>query len=135
MAFDPADYCSNPKCGGAADACGCPADLNTQDRMRCLHCGGSWWREHGVSSTRCPHPGCQQEASVVERPAKYAPSFDEQGEPIETVDDEDEACGEGHCRCYCIGGPGHACGCDCPHQDDCDCPDCMDHEAYEDDTA
>ena len=37
---------------------------------------------------------------------------------------DEEPCGEGMCVCYCIGVL-HPCGCDCPHNEDCDCPDCM----------
>lgn len=34
---------------------------------------------------------------------------------------EDEMpCGESGCLCYCVGEDGHACGCDCPHDDGCD---------------
>ncbi|MFJ9415068.1 hypothetical protein ACIRPT_12975 [Streptomyces sp. NPDC101227] len=42
-------------------------------------------------------------------------------------EDDEIACGEGHCQCYCIGA-WHPCGCDCPrcpccqqHPHDCDC--------------
>ncbi|MET9070972.1 hypothetical protein ABZX95_02090 [Streptomyces sp. NPDC004232] len=45
------------------------------------------------------------------------------------MDNDDMACGEGHCFCYCIGGQ-HACGCDCPRcpycrqrPENCDCDD------------
>lgn len=43
----------------------------------------------------------------------------------DTSDDEDDEqpCGEGMCRCYCIGQL-HPCGCDCLHDDDCDCDFC-----------
>ncbi|NEA59507.1 hypothetical protein G3I60_36440 [Streptomyces sp. SID13666] len=43
-----------------------------------------------------------------------------------TYDDatDEEPCGEGMCICYCTGFL-HPCGCDCPHDEDCDCPDCM----------
>ncbi|NGN64109.1 hypothetical protein G5C51_09355 [Streptomyces sp. A7024] len=37
--------------------------------------------------------------------------------------DEEEPCGEGMCICYCVGAR-HPCGCDCPHDEDCDCPFC-----------
>ncbi|GHA01241.1 hypothetical protein ACFOOM_12305 [Streptomyces echinoruber] len=79
MAFDPSDYCSNPKCGGAAGACGCPADHNTQDLMRCPHCGGQWWRAHSAPSTTCLHTQCGRDGSVVVRPARYAPTHDKDG--------------------------------------------------------
>ncbi|MFE7012141.1 hypothetical protein ACFVAQ_16785 [Streptomyces sp. NPDC057651] len=36
---------------------------------------------------------------------------------------EDEPCGEGMCQCSCIGTL-HPCGCDCPHDDECDCDVC-----------
>ncbi|MFJ9418338.1 MULTISPECIES: hypothetical protein [unclassified Streptomyces] len=42
-------------------------------------------------------------------------------------EDDDMACGEGHCICYCVGLQ-HACACDCPRcpycqqlLEDCDC--------------
>ncbi|GAA4014780.1 MULTISPECIES: hypothetical protein [Streptomyces] len=48
---------------------------------------------------------------------------------IASEDNEDFACGEGHCICYCIGAL-HACGCDCPRcpycqqdPENCDCDD------------
>lgn len=44
--------------------------------------------------------------------------------PVIEEPDEDMACGEGHCICYCVGVL-HACGCDCPHDPDCNCMDCM----------
>jgi len=94
MAFDPSDYCSNPKCGGSADACGCPADLNTQDLMRCLGCGGQWWRAHGDTSTTCLHRECRKSVSVVVKPAKYAPAFDADGNPLGSAGaDEPTDCG------------------------------------------
>lgn len=43
------------------------------------------------------------------------------------ADDEPQACGEGHCRCDCTPGYAtHPCGCDCPHDVDCDCEECLD---------
>lgn len=94
MAFDPSDYCSNPKCGGAANACACPADHNTQDLMRCCTCGGQWWRSHGDTSTTCVHPQCRQDGSVVVRAAKYPPAYDEAGNRLETGEpDASEDCG------------------------------------------
>jgi len=95
MATDPSDYCSNPKCGGTADACGCPHDHNTQDLMRCPHCGGQWWRSHGDASTACGHRGCRREGSIVLRAAIYAPTRDEDGNAIQAgePDDELEDCG------------------------------------------
>jgi hypothetical protein len=89
MAFDPSDYCSNPKCGGTADACGCPFDHNTQDLMRCPHCNGQWWRSHGDTSTACLHGGCRRDGSVVLRGAVYALAIDENGNPIESDDPGD----------------------------------------------
>lgn len=32
--------------------------------------------------------------------------------------DADEACGENSCHCYCTGAQHHACGCDCPRDND-----------------
>ena len=108
MAFDPTDYCSNPKCGGTADACGCPSDHNTQSRMRCPHCSGSWWRAYGDPSTRCPHPGCGRDGSQVERPAAYAPTRDENGQdlPEPTANPDDD------CAAEFIDGTWTNCGCD-----------------------
>lgn len=53
------------------------------------------------------------------------------------LDDEDDMpCGEGMCRCSCIGAGAHPCGCDCPHPDDCECTDCIpDEDYYQDDDA
>lgn len=39
------------------------------------------------------------------------------------VEAKPDACGEGMCRCYCVGRQ-HDCGCDCGHDDDCDCDEC-----------
>ncbi|MBW1601782.1 hypothetical protein JJV70_06585 [Streptomyces sp. JJ66] len=43
--------------------------------------------------------------------------------------EDDMACGEGHCICYCV-GLWHPCGCGCPRcpwcyqpPEDCDCGD------------
>ncbi|WP_262059702.1 hypothetical protein [Streptomyces sp. STR69] len=105
MAFDPSDYCSNPKCGGTADACGCPADHNTQDKMRCPDCKGEWWRAHGDKSTVCLHPECRQEGSVVVRAAKYPPTYGEDGEPL---DSDSPASGE-PADCGAV-GPDDECG-------------------------
>lgn len=46
--------------------------------------------------------------------------------------DEREACGEGHCICYCPDRR-HDCGCDCPCDDDCciDGGDCEDAEEWQ----
>ncbi|MFH8737002.1 hypothetical protein [Streptomyces sp. NPDC017964] len=46
-------------------------------------------------------------------------------------DDEpdEEPCGEGMCQCYCVGTL-HPCGCDCPHDDDCDCDFCDTRDQY-----
>jgi len=95
MAFAPSDYCSNAKCGGTADACGCPADHNTQDKMRCPRCNGEWWRAHGDASTVCLHPECRQEGSVVVRAAAYAPTYGEDGKLLDrpAPDDEPSDCG------------------------------------------
>lgn len=76
MAFDPSEYC---KTCGEPGACGCPADLSTQDKMICPHCNGQWWRQWGDSSTWCLHPSCRKEGSVVKTPAAYAPRYDEKG--------------------------------------------------------
>ncbi|MFF9238413.1 hypothetical protein ACF1AY_15970 [Streptomyces sp. NPDC014776] len=83
MGFDPSDYCPNPACGGAADACACPADHNTQDLMGCPHCNGLWYRPHGSTSTTCLHPKCGRDGSGVFRPAKYPPAFDADGKPLD----------------------------------------------------
>lgn len=96
MSFDPSDYCSNPKCGGTADACGCPADHSTYDLMRCPHCGGQWWRAYGDTSITCLHPQCRQDGSVVIRARLYPPAYDEHGNRLETSEPDDEAdCGAG----------------------------------------
>lgn len=79
MACDPSDFCTNPKCGGTADACGCPADHNTQTLMRCPHCGGMWYRPDGATSTTCLHPRCQRDGSIIVRPALYDPYRDRNG--------------------------------------------------------
>ncbi|MEW1803218.1 hypothetical protein ACIGO7_35380 [Streptomyces virginiae] len=51
------------------------------------------------------------------------PTTEQPAEP-ETADD-DWPCGENMCQCSCWRG--HACGCDCPHDEECECADC-DHE-------
>jgi hypothetical protein len=86
MAFDPSDYCSNPNCTGTADACGCPADHNTQDLMRCSHCAGLWYRSHGSTCTTCLHAQCGRNGSVVVRPARYAPAYGMGGRALERGD-------------------------------------------------
>lgn len=106
MATDPSDFCSNPNCGGTADACGCPADHNTQDLMRCPHCDGMWYRPHGSTSTTCLHPKCGRDGSTVARPARYAPTRDENGQPLERAEPDD-----GECHAEFIDGSWTSCGC------------------------
>lgn len=39
---------------------------------------------------------------------------------LDAQDEENQPCGEGHCRCYGVGAEhyDHACGCDCPRDED-----------------
>ncbi|MEV7422836.1 hypothetical protein [Streptomyces sp. NPDC091212] len=110
MAFDPSDYCRS--CGDPV-ACGCPADTGTQDLMRCLGCGGQWWRPWGSSDTRCAHRGCPSILSLVLRPAQYPPRS--ATEPDDTADGPEE------CAAELVDGTYTYCG----------CPDCA-HGQYED---
>jgi len=115
MATDPSDFCSNPKCGGAADACGCPHDHNQQDLMFCPHCAGQWYRPHGSTVTRCLHPQCGRDGSTVARRAPYAPTRAADGQ---LIDDEPD---DGGCHAEFIDGSWTNCG----------CPDCEDREALD----
>lgn len=45
-------------------------------------------------------------------------------------DTDDMPCGESGCYCRCSGGASHACCCDCPHDEDCDCEECVPDEQY-----
>lgn len=114
MATDPSDFCT---CGGPADACGCPADINTQDLMFCPHCAGQWRRRHGDTSTRCLHPHCRRDGSTVARRASYAPTHTADGQLI----DPGEPAGTGECFAEFIDGSWTNCG----------CPDCEDREALD----
>ena len=67
----------------------------------------------------------------VMTPAELAEA-DSRAEHAMDATDEPEACGEGHCRCYCTPGYAlHACGCQCPHAEDCGCEDCLDAEEHD----
>ena len=65
-----------PSCGEESWACGCPADLNTQDLMHCQKCNGQWWRAYGDLSTVCLHRNCRRPGSIVLTAAKYPPNRD-----------------------------------------------------------
>lgn len=92
MAADPSDVCPNEECGGPRDACGCPSDLHTQTLMVCLPCGGRWWRAWGDRSTRCPHPDCGRDLSLVSVPPAYPPERTADDQP-HRQDDEMEMYG------------------------------------------
>ncbi|MFB7031741.1 MULTISPECIES: hypothetical protein [unclassified Streptomyces] len=117
MATDPSDFCPNKTCGGHRDACGCPSDLNTQTLMVCLPCGGKWWRPYGSDSTRCLHPDCGQDLSIVSVPAARPPERDENGQPLTTADEPDED----ECHAEFIDGSWTYCGCpECEQREDDD---------------
>ncbi|MEV7871467.1 hypothetical protein AB0P17_36450 [Streptomyces sp. NPDC088124] len=100
--FDPSDYC---EACGEPRPCGCPADTGTQDLMRCLKCGGQWWRPWGKSTTCCTHRGCASILSVVLRRAEYPPR---------TVAERQQDDGPEQCAAELIDGTWTYCGCpDC----------------------
>lgn len=47
--------------------------------------------------------------------------YDQHDEAVlDAQDEQNQPCGEGHCHCYGVGSDhyNHACGCDCPRDDD-----------------
>lgn len=65
------DYCGG--CGDESWHCGCPFDLNTNDKVKCADadCGAQWWVGWGEPDRPCH--GCGGTRSVILVRAKYAP--------------------------------------------------------------